>query len=73
MNDDHNVAIVASSEDGIYYKFRTRKMIDLDEKYEISNTKEIIYDFLNDHEEIVYYLLSNKYIGKLGVFLLRFS
>jgi hypothetical protein len=69
MNDDQTVAIVASSEDGIYYNFRTRKMIDLDEKYEISNIKEIIYD----HEEKVFYLLSNKYLGKLGVFLLRFS
>jgi hypothetical protein len=41
----------------------------LDEKYTISNIKEIIYD----HEEKVFYLLANKYLGKLGVFMLRFN
>ena len=73
MNHDQTVIIIASSEDGIYYNFResrpNKKFIDLDEKYEISNIKEIIYD----HEEKVFYILANKYLGKLGVFLLRFK
>ena len=42
MNHDQTVIIIASSEDGIYYNFRTRKFIDLDEKYDISNIKEIM-------------------------------
>ena len=34
----------------------------------ITNIKEII----NDHEEKCFYILANKYMGKLGVFLLKF-
>jgi len=69
MNNDQSCLVIASQDDGIYYNFKTRKFIDLDEKYDISNIKEIIYD----HEEKVFYILCNKYAGKLGVFLLKFS
>lgn len=33
MNDDQTVSIVASMDDGIYYNFRNKKYIDLDELY----------------------------------------
>ena len=58
MNNEQTVAIVASQDDGIYYNFKNKKFVDLDEKYDITNIKEIIYD----HEEKVFYLLANKYL-----------
>ena len=49
--------IVASPEDGIFYDKAKQHEVDIDEQYEISNIKEIIYD----HEEGFFYLLANKY------------
>ena len=48
---------------------KTREQIDLDEKFEINNIKEIIHD----SEDHYFYLLANKYQGRLGVFLVRFQ
>jgi hypothetical protein len=72
MNNEQNVMIAASPEDGIYIDFRDLKNvkeIDLDEMYEIGCIKEIIYD----HEDHVFYFLANKYREKLGFFLIRMS
>jgi hypothetical protein len=69
MNDDQSVSIIASQDDGIYYNHRTRAYVDLDEHFKISNIKEIIHD----HEDRVFYLLANKYLGKLGLFLIVFD
>jgi len=44
-------------------------MIDLDEKFRMSNIKEMIYD----EEDGSFYLLANKYKEKLGMFLIRFD
>ena len=56
-------------DDGIYYDFKCRKFIDLDELYGIRSIKEIIHD----EEDRNFYLLANKYREKLGIFLIRFS
>ena len=69
MNDDQTVSIIASHDDGIYYNHRNRKFVDLDQKFDISNIKEIIHDY----EEKCFYVLSNKYQQKLGMFLIKFS
>jgi hypothetical protein len=69
MNDDQTVSIIASQDDGIYYNHRNRKFVDLDYKFDISNIKEIIHDY----EEKCFYVLSNKYQQKLGMFLIKFS
>jgi len=69
MNDDQSVSIIASQDDGIYYNHRTRAFVDLDEHFKITNIKEIIHD----HEDRVFYLLCNKYMGKLGLFLIVFD
>lgn len=61
--------IVASQDDGIYYNSRTRQFVDLDELFEISNIKELIHD----HEDRVFYMLANKYRGRLGLFLITFD
>ena len=57
MNDEQNVAIIASQDDGIYYSVRKKAFFDLDEHYKISNIKEVYHD----HEDRVFYLLANKY------------
>ena len=44
-------------------------MVDIDEKYKISNIKEMIYD----EEDACFYLLANKYAEKLGLYLIRFN
>lgn len=69
MNDDQTVLIVASQDDGIYYNSRTRAFLDLDELFKIQSIKEIIHD----HEDRVFYMLANKYQGRLGLFLVTFD
>ena len=54
---------------GIYYNYRSKAFIDLDELYKISNIKEIIHD----HEDRCFFMLCNKFQGKLGLFLIRFG
>lgn len=63
------MAIIASADDGIYYNHRTKVQEDLDELYNVSSIKEIIHD----HEDGCFYLLCNKFEGKLGLFLIRFD
>jgi hypothetical protein len=69
MNDDQNVSIVASNDDGIFFNHVTNQFYDLDEMYDISSIKEIIYD----QEDRVVYLLANKYQERLGVFIVKFN
>jgi len=69
MNDNQQVSIIASIDDGIYYNHKTGLYVDLDEEFRISNIKEIIHD----HEDRVFYLLANKFEEKLGLFMIRFS
>jgi hypothetical protein len=69
MNDEQNVSIIASMDDGIYFNHRSKKQIDLDDEFKISAIKEIIYD----HEDRMFYLLANKHESKLGLFLIKFS
>ena len=69
MNDEQTVAIIASQDDGIYYSVKSKLFFDLDEHYKISNIKEVYHD----HEDRVFYLLANKYQGKLGLFLIVFD
>ena len=61
--------MVASPADGIYYNLTTGVEIDLDELYEIGCIKQITYDA----EDKIFYLLCNKFRGKLGLFLIGFS
>ena len=44
MNDEQTVYVAASSSDGIYYNATTKNEVDLDELYNISNIKEMIYE-----------------------------
>ena len=69
MNDDQTVSIIASIDDGIFYNHLTQQFYDLDELYDITSIKEIIYD----EEDRMVYLLTNKYQDRLGVFIIRFN
>jgi hypothetical protein len=69
MNDDQNVSVIASLDDGIFFNHVTGQFYDLDEMYDISSIKEIIYD----HEDRMFYLLANKFQERLGVFIIRFN
>lgn len=44
MSDNQEIAIISSTEDGIYFNMTNKAWIDLDETYNISNIKEIIHD-----------------------------
>jgi hypothetical protein len=57
MSDDQTIAIIASSEDGIYFNLTNQAWIDLDETFDISLIKQIIHDA----EAHVFYILANKY------------
>ena len=54
-------------DDGIYINSKTKQEVDIDEQYKIGNIKEIIFDTDDD----VFYILSNKYMEKLGFFVLK--
>ena len=69
VNKDQSICIIASTEDGIYFNQHTGELVDLDKKFQISNIKEIICD----SEDHYFYILSNMYQGKLGVFMIRFD
>lgn len=57
--------------EGILYYFNSNSQlfIDMMEMFEISATKELIYDA----EDCCFYLLANKYQDKLGVFIIKFD
>jgi hypothetical protein len=59
--------VTASQEDGLYVDTSLSFEYDLDDKYEISVIKEIVYD----EEDQLFYLLANKYMEKLGFFVLK--
>ena len=59
--------MTASQEDGLYVDTSLSFEYDLDDKYEISVIKEIVYD----EEDQLFYLLANKYMEKLGFFVLK--
>lgn len=68
MSDDQSIAIIASSEDGIYFNMANGAWVDLDETYDIGSIKEIVHD----DESRQFYMLANKHQGKMGVFLIKF-
>ena len=43
--------------------------MDIDEKFEVTSIKELIYD----HEDNLFYILANKCQEKLGFFILRIN
>ena len=57
LDDDQHIAIIASKSDGLYCNLRDKEQMDLDQLYDISSIKEIIYD----HEENIFYILANRY------------
>ena len=69
MNENQSISIIASEDDGIWYDFYTKKQIDLDDAFKISNIREVIHDC----EDETFYILSNKFNEKLGLFLIRFD
>lgn len=71
MNEDQTVGIIMGDNDGILYYFNSNKMlyIDMLEMFELSATKELIYD----SEDSCFYLLANRYQDKLGVFIIKFD
>jgi hypothetical protein len=68
LSEDQSIAIIASSEDGIYFNMANGAWIDIDETFDIGCIKEIIHDA----ESKQFYLLANKYQAKMGVFLIKF-
>ena len=68
-NDNQDIFIIASPDDGIYINLNEETEVDIDAEYQIANIKQIIYD----HEDGVFYVLSNKFEEKLGFFVLKIS
>jgi hypothetical protein len=58
------VLIVASQEDCIYINMKQQMEVDIDNSYQCSAIKEIIFD----DDDGVFYILANKLDGKLGFF-----
>lgn len=60
--------VVSSFTDGIYYNFKNKTEIDLDDQFNVLAIKAIIFDPKDNH----FYMLANKFDQKLGVFLIKF-
>jgi hypothetical protein len=69
MNDDQTAFVISSKEDGVYFNLKTGEEIDLDEIFDIGDIEQITYDA----EDQKFYIMCNKYRGKLGLFLIGFS
>ena len=69
MNEQQNISVVASIDDGYHYNHSTNTLIDLDMEYKVCNFKSVAYD----SEDKVFYVIVNKYDEKLGVFLIKFD
>ena len=82
MNDSQENAVVSRNEEAIFNstkgwaakkdsfgvsKFQT--CIDLDEHFEIQAIKQVVYDY----EDQAFYVMANRYKGKLGFFVIRFQ
>ena len=63
-NLDQSILVVASPEDCLYINLNEEKEVDVDETYQVSSIKEIIFD----EEDHLFYFLSNKFEEKLGFF-----
>ena len=61
--------VVASPEDCIYINLDKEQELDIDQQYQVSSIKEIIYD----EEDRLFYFLSNKFEEKLGFFVFSIS
>ena len=68
-NDNQDVFIVSSPDDGIYINTKTREEVDIDELFNMSAIKEIIFESVQRQ----FYILANKFDDKLGFFLIRFD
>ena len=67
MNDDQNCCIISNSQDSVYIKIKDKAYVDIDSKYKISSMKQIVYDL----EFQTFYIMANKYRGKLGLFIIK--
>jgi hypothetical protein len=63
------VFVVASGEDGIWVNNVTKKEVDLDYLFEVSDIRSIVYDSDDDK----FYLIANRLRGTIGFYLLRFD
>ena len=63
-NEEQTVLVVASPEDCLYIDLDKDLEVDIDQQYQVSNIKEIIFD----EEDRLFYFLSNKFEEKLGFF-----
>ena len=71
MDDTQKICIVASADDSVYVNLyiqnRNQREIDIDDEFEISAIKSIIFDSGS------FFILSNKCREKLGYFLIRMN
>ena len=68
-NDAQNVFVVASIQDGIWVNTDTKKEVDLDMLFEISDIRCVIYDSDDDR----FYLIANRLRDAIGFYLIRFD
>ena len=69
MNKDQSIYIVRSGSDAYWWHRETDVEIDLDIFYDFDCIRNITYD----GEDDVFYIIFNKYKGKLGLYLFKFD
>ena len=68
VNDNQNIMVVASADDGLYINVKDQKEVDIDELFGIGLIKNIAFE----SETREFYVLANRSGVKLGFYMLRF-
>ena len=69
MNNNQQLSIVSSPDDGIYFNQITQDCVDLNELFNIEGICQVIHDKEDGH----LYLLANRHQDKIGINLIRFN
>ena len=69
VNDEQNVFVIASADDGLYVNTETQKEVDIDDMYNIGLIKNIKFE----SETREFYILCNREGTELGVYVIKFN
>ena len=67
MNKNQSKFIVSSNEDALFVNLENKTEIDIDQQYGLQKIKDIEYD----EEDKIFYVSSNMYMNKFGVYIQR--
>ena len=65
MNTEQTIMVAATEQDAIYMDINAKKEVDLDEEYNLTLLKEVIFD----EDDKTFYIIANNFNNLFGVFI----